>query len=308
MSHRIALALTIGFCLSSRSDAADVKRLSLSNLSLEVAALRTLHRFQLTPPQMEALQKLAAETVPKPAPRQDGKGSAKLRQTLIDMHDALLRGDGARIDRLEEQLDELLDADDTDLDDEVELGAAARRRAPEVLLTSPRQFGAFIINLTEELPDPLERLLGALDQVGKLKDDEWNELSEEIVDELSWQLGGLDADRSRFVAERVGQYLRTVRSLNEREFKKQRPELEKAARRYVGQVPAAAVLHNVAEHTLAELLSNPAPVGGARCSAETMRVSRETVARNASTRLFRLLNCRCRGSTVRLSLPGDGLG
>ena len=260
MSHRICLsfALAFGFCLSSRSDAADVKRLSLSNLSLEVAALQTMHRFQMTTTQLEALQKLAAETAPKPVVRQDGKGSARLRQALIEMHDALVRGDDDRIDRLEEQLDDLLDADETDLDDDVELTAAARRRAAEVLLSlSPRQLGAFITNLTEELPDPLARLLGALDLVGKLKDDQWKELCEEIVDELSWQLGGLDAERNRFVVERVGQYLKTVRSLSANELRKQRPELEKAARQFVGQVPPAAVIHNLAEHALAELLSNP---------------------------------------------------
>jgi len=55
----------------------------------------------------------------------------------------------------------------------------------------------------------------------------------------------------------VEAFLKTAHVMREREPKKQRPELEKAARQFVAQVPPTQVLHNVAEHTLAELLSNP---------------------------------------------------
>src|SRR5437879_4052606 len=110
--------LTLVLVLVSRSPAADPKT-SLSNLSLEVAALQTLHRFQMTPQQMEAMRKLAGDTMQKEAGRQAGKGNAKLRQSLTDLREALLRGEQERIDSLEEKLDDLLDAEDADLDDEV---------------------------------------------------------------------------------------------------------------------------------------------------------------------------------------------
>jgi hypothetical protein len=244
-------------CLAGPPDARAKDKVSLSNLSLEVEALQTMHRFQMTTRQLEMLSRLVSETAGKPKPREDGKGSAKLQRTLTDLRDALLRNEDDRIERLEEQLEGLLDAEDPDLDDEVELTAGARRRASEVLQSlSTRQVASFLGTLSEP-PDPLERLLGALDVVGKLKDEQWKTLTEDIADDLAWQLGGVDANRGRAVADSVRQFLGSARALNEKEFKKQRPELEKATRQFVGQVPPTAILHNVAEHELAELLSNP---------------------------------------------------
>src|SRR5271155_2593124 len=81
---------------------------SLSNLSLEVSAMQTLHRFQLTTKQLETLRKLASETMPKSATREEGKGSAKLHKTLTDLHAALSKDDDEAIDTLSEQLDTLV--------------------------------------------------------------------------------------------------------------------------------------------------------------------------------------------------------
>lgn len=230
---------------------------SLSNLSLEVSAMQTLHRFQLTAKQLDALRKLASETMPKPAAREDGKGSAKLHKTLTELHAALIKDDDDAIDSLGEQLDTLLAADETDLDDNIDLTPAARKRAGEFLSTlSPRQVAGFLAAVPD-VPDPLERLIEALDAVGTLKDEQWKELVDDISDDLGWQLGGVDLDRSRKVSDAIRQYLNMVRSLNEKDFKKQRPDLEKAARQFVTQAPPTAILHNVAEYDLAELMSNP---------------------------------------------------
>jgi hypothetical protein len=238
---------------SSRAAEPKADRLSLSNLSLEVAALQTLQRFQMTATQMEALRKLAPDTV-QTAKRQAGKASDKYRQTLVDLRAALLRGDEDRVEQLEDRLAEIDDAEEAELDDEIEITATARRRASEVLLTlSPRQVAAFL----SDPPEPMERMMLAFDAVGRLKDDDWKDFSEDLVGELSWQLGGLDPDRSRMVADKVAQFLGMLRSMKKDELKKQRPDLEKAARQFVGSVPPTVVLHNAAEHALAELLSNP---------------------------------------------------
>ena len=72
MSHRTSLLCTVITALSlpmtSFADPTDTKpreRSSLSNLSMEVAALQTLHRFQLTAKQLETLRKLAPDTMMK---------------------------------------------------------------------------------------------------------------------------------------------------------------------------------------------------------------------------------------------------
>jgi hypothetical protein len=233
---------------------------ALNDLSMEVAALLALHRFEFTPPQLEALRRIVPETAQKPGGREPGKGSARLRQGLTELRNALLstKRDEERINDLEEQLVDLHNAGDTDLDDTIDITEAARRRAPDFLrVLSPRQVTAYLSDLGDALPDPLERLLEALDKAPQLRDPEWKELSEEIADEVSWLLGGLDKKKAGLVRVKVNQWLVGLRSLKEKDLQQKRPELEKAARLFVAQVPPTAVLHNIAEHALAELLSNP---------------------------------------------------
>ncbi len=260
-----AIVFASGVCAHSGCNAADPKpkeptsdQLSLSNLSLEVVALQSLHRFQMTAEQMTALRKLAASTVSKPGGRTEGKGNDKHRQALLDLREALLKGKDERIEDLEDDLAELHEKEEANFDDQVNITAAARRKAPEALQSlRPAQIAAFFHVVADDLPDPLGMLLDALEVVGEYKDAEWKELTADIVDELSWQLGGLDPERSRLVGGNVEQYLKKIRSLNAKDLEKQRPELEKQARQFVAQAPPTAILHNFAEHTLAELLSNP---------------------------------------------------
>jgi len=256
--HRAFALVVAGLGLLVPCSAADARAeepVSLSNLSLEVMALQMLHRFEMTPEQLAALRRLAPITAAKSSEHEAGKGGDPLRQALVDLRDALVRGAEERIGTLEEQLDELQNADDTDLDDVVELTPMARRRAAVVLQAlSPRQVGAFL-NSADELPDPLERLLNAIDQARQLDSDSWQELTEEVVEELSWQLGGLDPERGKRAGERVEQLLKAVRAA--KDLVRRRPEFEQSARQLVGQVLPTVVLHNYAEHALAELLSNP---------------------------------------------------
>jgi hypothetical protein len=248
------LAIVLG--LLGQSLAADSKT-SLTNLSLEVTALQTLHRFQLTPAQLEAIRKVARDTMSSES-RESGKGSSKLRQTFTDLRTALIRGDQERIDTLHQKLDDLLDADDTDLDDEVVITAGARQRVNEVLsFLKPAQVGAFLNDPGEDLPDPLEKLLTALNGAGKLKDDEWKSLCEDTIKTVGWQLGGLEVERARVVEKRVESYLNHIRSLKESERKAQHTELEKSAQEFVARVPPTQILHHFTQRALAEMLSNP---------------------------------------------------
>lgn len=269
MLNRILIlsALAVAFTFGSNPGcrAADPKpkepsndQQSLSSLSLEVTALQTLHRFQMTAEQMTALRKLAVDISSKSAKRGEGKGTDKHRKALLDLREALIKNDDDRIEDLEEELAELLEDEDAEFDDHVGITSAGRRKATELLNSlRPAQVVAFYNYAAEDLPNPLETLLSALEVVEESKDAEWKELTEEIIDELSWQLGGLDPERNRFVGDKVEQYLKKVRSTKPKDLEKQRPELEKIAKQFVGQVLPTVVLHNLAEHTLAELLSNP---------------------------------------------------
>jgi hypothetical protein len=261
---RMLLIVAAAGMAANRGAAADPKvkqQSTLSNLSLEVTALQSISRFQMTPQQITALRRMAQDMGGKSAPRDSGKGSEKLRQIFSDLRDALIRSDEDRILELENQLSDQLDAEEYELDDAITITAAARRRTPELLqILTPKQVNAFLSDSSEDLPDPLALLLEALEVVGKSTDAEWKERVEFTAEELSWQLGGLDADRNRLVTTKVEQFLKKMRSLSAKDFANQRPALEQNARMFVAQVPPTLVLHNYAEHTLAELLSNPRTV------------------------------------------------
>jgi hypothetical protein len=253
------LALILGAGAATKSRAADAKEATLSELSLEVAALQSLHRFQLTIDQMEALRKLAAVTVPNSDKREPGKASDNVRKRLIDLREALLDGDDDRIEDLEEKLANLLDEEEEhDLDDVIKITKPAIKAAPEALkLFRAAQVIGFLANSADDVPDPLDVLHTAVDVAPELTDDEWKDYADDVVEELKWLLGGIEPDGQRAVGEKVGGFLKKVRSLNANDLEKQRRELVKSADAIVAATPATTIIHNFTEHALSELLSNP---------------------------------------------------
>src|SRR5712691_4448071 len=84
--------------------------LSVSELSLQVAALRAVNDLQLTPEQMKKWRDLAAQTAPKKDDRKPGKASSAYRKVLTDLREALLKEDAAgRAAELEGKRDALND-------------------------------------------------------------------------------------------------------------------------------------------------------------------------------------------------------
>jgi hypothetical protein len=233
--------------------------ISLHELSMEVNALETLRLFKFTPAQMEMLQKMAKETVATLSARQSPKASGAFRTALVDLRNALVDNDDEdRTDQLRDQLDELREAEKPEIDDEVEITDEAGDRVAEVLrLLSPRQVATYLAAEAQSVPDPFERMTEAFDKVRGLDPKEWKRVREEISVDVGRMIAGLDFDKANRVGDQVVQLLIQVRALKEDEFKTERPELEKAARKIVEGVGPMEVLRHVVEETLAELLSNP---------------------------------------------------
>jgi hypothetical protein len=257
----LVLATAAGLYLApaGAADPGKEKGPSLSELSLEVAALQILHSFKVTPAQMEKLQKLARETAEKPRQRKAGKGSVDFRAAVVALREALAEeSDDDEIAKLEEQFDDLREAEIPDLDDGVDLTAVARQRAPEVLRQlSARQVASFIADNADDIKDPLDRLMEALARARKKKDAEWKDYRAEVAEEVGWLVAGLNGDKPVQVRKRVSALLARARRLTEEEFKKEQSALAREARRVVGNVSPVTVLRHTAEHALAEMLSNP---------------------------------------------------
>jgi hypothetical protein len=134
------------------ADPPKTDKLSVSDLSLEVEALRTLYYIKATPEQMKMLQKLSGETVQKARERK-GKASKEYQQALQELQDALVTAvEGDATDKLDEKLDKLQESENPDLDDDVEITAAARKHMPEILKSlQPGQIDSYNDYLSDEV-------------------------------------------------------------------------------------------------------------------------------------------------------------
>ena len=230
----------------------------LNALSLEVAALQLVHQMALTPDQMEAFAKLAKDAAPRDTTRKPAKVSDKYRKTLQQYHDALVKGDDDRIDDLGEELEDLRDSEDPALDDQVETTDEARKLAPQALkLLGARQTANYLALYGDDLPDPVEDLLGALEKSHDPAEKDWKELRDDTAAEVGWLVAGFDKDAAGKVSDKAGALLDRARDLKDEEFKTQRPQLEKEARELAGDVSPTRVLRHILERDLAELLANP---------------------------------------------------
>lgn len=234
-------------------------KVSVPELSMEVAALQALVQFGITPEQMAYLRKLAPETMSETGARPAAKVSSEYRRTLMALRDALAKStEPDRIGELQERLEKLRDTEAPDLDDGVEITDAAREKAPAVLQRlSARQVAGFLAAYGDDFPDPGERLQAALQQVRELSDKDWKETRDVISADVSRLVAGLDPEKCEEVANQVVQLLIKVRAFKPEDLKQHQAELEAEARRIVGKQGPFEILRHATLHALAELLSNP---------------------------------------------------
>src|ERR1700746_3780219 len=108
LSGVAACLLLVWLGVASAQQPTARKSVNLNDLSLEGAALQTLHDLELTPTQLTALSKLARESAPAGKSRQAAKTSPALAAALTGLHAALSKGDDNQIGEAREKLDELM--------------------------------------------------------------------------------------------------------------------------------------------------------------------------------------------------------
>jgi hypothetical protein len=229
-----------------------------SELILEVSALRTLYYLKATPEQARALLDVAKESAGKGPERNPAKISKEYRQLLADLRDALAEDDEETVESLEDKLEELTITETPELDEDVTITDAARKRAPEVLRQfKANQVATFIGAHAEETVDPLEALISGLEQVRELGLVEWKEMRDELSERISVLVAGVDKTKAEKVRDETIDLLARARTLKADEFTAQKEKLEGEARRIVGKLGPMEVLRHKVEYTLAQMLSNP---------------------------------------------------
>jgi hypothetical protein len=228
------------------------------HLCLEIQALRTLYLLRTKPDQLQKLQEIAKRLAIKERDRAKPRASDEYRGVLASLHAALAADDQDEVEDLEDQLSGLTDSEEPDIDDAITITDDARKHVPEALrILTPQQIAEYLGSIAEDVGDPRQRLAAALEKVRSDKENDWEQIRDDLADDLSGLLGGLDAARSKNVHDAIVSLLNKSRKLDADAFDKQRSELKKDALAIGGDVAPTTVLAHAAERALARLLSNP---------------------------------------------------
>ena len=98
----------------------------------------------------------------------------------------------------------------------------------------------------DEVGDPVERMVSAIGE-----DDA------DAATEVAQLIAGNDAEKSKAVADKVGDWIKAHANLDEADVAKDRVALEASAAKVVGDVPSVDVLGHWLDREMATLLSNP---------------------------------------------------
>lgn len=233
-----------------------------NELSMEVAALRTLHLLKAGPAQLRAGELYGRKAGMEPRKRAKADVSPRYRQLLTELRDAFVAGQGDRVEEVSEQLEELAKKEDPDLDDEIEVTQTARENAERWI----RSFDAitvirYLAAYGKDFPSPRQLLIQTMRLDGKGRKpspEEWKRIRADVTREVTYMLSGinLEGGKQKKKAQEVAELLDRGYALSDEELKKQATRLRGAINRLTIQQPTDIIKH-VIELDLAELLSNP---------------------------------------------------
>jgi hypothetical protein len=144
----------------------------LNDASLQLRALDMMYELDLSTDQLKALAQAAGGTASKQH-RTAAKGNDKLVTTMHDFQAALLAGtDTYHIDELRTQLSDLTDDENVQLDDDIQITAEARNKAPDVMhqLTAS-QLAAYLASHADEVGDPVEMMMNTVEELRDQRTD-----------------------------------------------------------------------------------------------------------------------------------------
>jgi hypothetical protein len=243
----------------------------VNDLSMEVAALRTMYLLKASPDQglpdrnqFNALAFLSRKTAEPHRDRDEAQVSKNYRKVLTDLRAAFIVNHEARIRELSDQLDEVTKDEKPELDDGIEITDAARGVTHRFLLYfDANRTVPYLAAYGKEFPDPFMLLLtsiGAAARSKKPSEDEWPTLRDFVIKEVSWQVGGLSLKKQQQVGEQVAAFLDKANQLSEAELKKgglPGSKMKHEIGVIVNVVDCTDIMRNVLQQDLAELLSNP---------------------------------------------------
>jgi hypothetical protein len=248
----------------------------VNDLSLEVAALRSMYLLKASPDQARDLPDrnqfngivLCAKS-PKPTAepsrdRNEPKVSKNHHKVLTDLRAAFIVNHEARIRELSDQLGEITNDEQPELDDAIEVTEQARNNTHRLLLYfDANRTVPYLAAYGKEFPDPFMLVLSSIGSAAKStkpSDEDWPQMRDFLIKEVSWQVGGLNLKRQQQIGAQVADFLDMAYKLSDEELKKggmPGGKLKALLGKIVNAADCCAIMRNVLEQDLAELLSNP---------------------------------------------------
>jgi hypothetical protein len=232
------------------------------DLELQVAAMTKLHEMDLSAGQLKQLKAIAAQVEPGKAPAA-AKASQAYRTALSSLRDALASGDDDKIDSAEDRVDTLRDQEKLAEPADPEISDSARKQATAATaLLSLSQVASYVAANEDDIADPVEEMMDALDQLAdKPGAEEYAGIRSELASEVSVLVAGLDKAAQEPVAKKVGEWLDGAHAADPSSLDAKRGSYERSARQIVGKMDAFRALRRWMQREMATLLSNPALPG-----------------------------------------------
>jgi hypothetical protein len=252
-----ALSL-LAICFTGSMASAQTKKVEDAQvLALEVAALRTLHRLDLSDTQLEALQKIARGTA-SPAPKSTGqtKLTPAFLKSMSALRTALMNDDEDMIDELRDKVLEIMEKDKIQIEDRVPISESAKRSASQVIrLLHPSQVLAYLQVFEDDEVDLLDLVEETLEQGEKLSGAEWKTLRDRAANEGAWLMAGSDDVRNRAAVKALTAMLDLHH--NPATAKSAPVSVTKHVANLTNGLDPFVMLRNAMEREVAEMLSNP---------------------------------------------------
>jgi hypothetical protein len=248
----------------------------VNDLSMEVAALRTMYLLKASPDQAPDLPdrnqfngifylaKFPKPTAEPPRDRNEAKVSKNYRKVLNDLRAAFIMNHEARIRELSDQLEEITKDEKPELDDAIEVTEPARKNTHQLLLYfDANRTVPYLAAYGKEFPDPFMLILTSIGSAAKSTKpsaEEWPAVRDFVIKEVSWQVGGLNPKKQQQIGAQVTEFLDMASKLSETELKKgglPGGKLKGQIGKIVNVADCADIIRNVLQQDLAELLSNP---------------------------------------------------
>jgi len=226
-------------------------------LQLEVDALSTLQDLQLTPAQLSALQDLSSDTAAT-LPDTPLKLEAAHVAALQTLRAALISGKEDQIDDAQDKVGEFEEQQDAEDAPDIEPTDAARGKVGMAIkLLTARQLAGYISENAEDVADPAEIVVEALNQCHDMTDDDYQSLKDDTAADLSQLAGGFNPAKTPTVVGKANHLLDRARHLSAEDFKTQLPALQDEARKIGNGIDPMSCLRHWFEGEMADLLSNP---------------------------------------------------